>query len=123
MSPAVEPAFDAALYEAIFEAIEKGTLETLDAATRAVLDVIREMGLVPAGDLMSTGDVAEYFGVGVTTASGWAARAEGNGMPEPVARLASGPVWDGGALAEWWKRWRPRKGNKAGSLPQDRVPA
>jgi hypothetical protein len=73
---------------------------------------------VNASDLMGLGDLAIFFGVGVSTVGNWRDRAERTGMPAPVAILANGPVWDGAEVVEWWKSWVPaRGGHKVGSLP------
>ena len=42
-------------------------------------------------ELMGVKEVAVWFGVPAQTVSSWFARGQ---MPEPLARLASGPVWD-----------------------------
>lgn len=109
------------LYEEIFGAIEKGTLESLDTATRAVLEVLEEKHLVKASDLMGLGDLAEFFSVGVSTVGNWRDRRDRTGMPEPVATLSNGPVWDGAQVVAWWTAWVPGRGaHKVGSLPWER---
>lgn len=78
---------------------------------------LRARGWVRGEDLVGVAELADLFSVGKSTISGWSARRAANRMPEPVAVLAPGPVYDGHAIIGWWKSWRPRKGRRAGSLP------
>jgi hypothetical protein len=94
-------------------------LETTDGTVVYVTrHELADRGFVRTEDLMSGTDLAELFDVGRSTIGGWVARRESNKMPGPVATLATGPVYDGYLIIQWWKRWRPRKGRKAGSLPE-----
>jgi hypothetical protein len=52
-------------------------------------------------ELAGIAEIAAEFGVPRTTASMWDTRRESNGFPEPVARLAAGPVYDMRAVREW----------------------
>ena len=74
--------------------------------------------LVLPQNLMGIAEVAWYFNVGKSTVSQWASRRESIGMPEPVAALDCGTVYDITELVPWWIGWNPVRGKKAGSLPQ-----
>jgi hypothetical protein len=52
-------------------------------------------------DLVGVAEIARLKGVGRTTVTQWAARRHRNGFPEPVARLAMGPVYDRREIEAW----------------------
>jgi hypothetical protein len=54
-------------------------------------------------ELGGVAEIAEELGLPRTTVSMWdARRSEVNGYPEPVARLASGPIFDMAEIRRWW---------------------
>jgi predicted DNA-binding transcriptional regulator AlpA len=59
--------------------------------------------MVKEGDLLGVAEIAAMFEVETNTAWRWSQRDD---FPEPVARLASGPVWRRRDL-ERWKRPQP----------------
>jgi hypothetical protein len=64
------------------------------------------------GDLVSVAEIAQRAGVAVATVQSW--RRRRTDFPEPVVRLAAGPVWRWDTVAEWIAvprpGGRPRKG-------------
>jgi hypothetical protein len=59
------------------------------------------MSTMNTRELAGIAEIAEEFGVPRTTASMWDTRRASNGFPEPVARLAAGPVFDLAEVREW----------------------
>lgn len=56
----------------------------------------------PNVELGGVAEISEEFGVPRSTISMWNARRnENNGFPEPVVRLASGPVYDMAEIRAW----------------------
>jgi hypothetical protein len=73
---------------------------------------------IPVRYLMGVKELAELLSVGRSTITGWAyAHSPGVGFPEPVHRLGGGPLWDALEVVSWWQHWQPRKGPKAGCMP------
>jgi predicted DNA-binding transcriptional regulator AlpA len=48
--------------------------------------------------LMGTSEIAKLLGVSRQRANQLAQR---EGFPEPIARLAAGPIWEAGAVEQW----------------------
>lgn len=61
-------------------------------------------------ELGGIAEIAEEFGVNRQTASMWGTRRASSQFPEPVAELASGPVYDMAAVRRWHAARKPRKG-------------
>ena len=73
--------------------------------------------MVRAGDIAGNKDLAAMLHVKESTNANWADRREmaddkGTGYPNPIARIASGPVWDASEVREWYKAYTPQKGHK-----------
>jgi hypothetical protein len=47
---------------------------------------------------MGTSEIAKLLGVSRQRANQLAQR---EGFPEPIARLAAGPIWEAGAVEQW----------------------
>jgi hypothetical protein len=73
------------------------------------------MDTVEVRNLAGVAEVAWLFGVRRTTVSNWSAHRSGAGFPEPVVRLASGPVFDLSEISAWYAGYSPLKGRKPGS--------
>lgn len=56
------------------------------------------------GEFAGVAEIAQEFGVGRSVVSMWDFRRATNGFPEPVARLAAGPVYDMTAVRAWHDR-------------------
>lgn len=67
-------------------------------------------GLVEADDLAGVAEVATALGVSRTQVQTWDSRRARNGFPEPVARLACGPIYALSAVLEWRAQYVPNKG-------------
>jgi hypothetical protein len=55
--------------------------------------------------LTGVAEIAVDLGVARQTVSMWDARRPGNGFPEPIVTLSMGPVYNLGAVREWFARW------------------
>lgn len=51
-------------------------------------------------------EIATRLQVGRPTVAGWVKNAAANGMPDPIAVLAAGPVYDLEAVAAWHSAWK-----------------
>lgn len=51
-------------------------------------------------------EVVSRLRVARSTVVGWTKNTATNGMPEPLAQLAAGPVWDLEAVATWHAQWK-----------------
>lgn len=67
--------------------------------------------------LVGVKEMAELLSVSRTSVSNWDARRTDNHMPDPVAELGCGKVYDALRVMRWWSRWVPIKGAKSGKLP------
>ncbi len=72
---------------------------------------------VSADDMVGIMEIAEFFEIGRSTVTGWAAQRFRTGMPEPVKKLGATPVYSLEEVVRWWVNWIPFKGAKAGTLP------
>jgi predicted DNA-binding transcriptional regulator AlpA len=65
--------------------------------------------------LAGLAEVAELLGVSKRSASRYTRRSD---FPEPVARLAAGPIWDADEVERWAAKQRPfrpgRPGHRSG---------
>ena len=44
----------------------------------------------------------------------------GTGFPEPIRKLAMGPIWDAEEVRAWYRKYTPQKGHpKVGYLEED----
>lgn len=68
-------------------------------------------------NLGGVAEIAGLFKVGRTTVSNWMDRQGKNGFPDPVIRLAMGPVWNIREVVAWYEDYVPIKGRKPGALP------
>jgi hypothetical protein len=62
-------------------------------------------------------ELAKFFSVSSSTVTNWAFRQFDNGFPEPMKRLAAGPIYRLSDVVLWYIRWHPRVGPKVGTLP------
>jgi transposase len=54
-------------------------------------------------DIGGNAEVAEMCGVSTQAVSNWVARWDGRkDRPQPVKRIATGPLWDLREVAKWW---------------------
>lgn len=60
-------------------------------------------------ELGSVAEISAETGQARTTVSMWDTRRESSGMPEPLARLACGPIFDMNAVRTWYAGKRKRK--------------
>lgn len=72
---------------------------------------------IASDDIVGIMELADFFEVGRSTISNWAAQRDRNGMPFPLKQLGSGPVYSLLEVIRWWVNWVPGKGAKAGKLP------
>jgi len=80
-------------------------------------DALDSTGIDPR-HLAGVAELAALFRVGRTTVSQWIARRDRNGFPEPVARLASGPIFDVNVVVAWYVGYVPEKGGRPGWTPR-----
>ena len=61
-------------------------------------------------ELAGVAEIAEELGVGRNAVSMWDIRRTGvaHDFPQPVVRLASGPVYDMAEIRAWWTRRQHR---------------
>jgi hypothetical protein len=78
---------------------------------------VNEPRLIDVRKLAGVAELARLFMVGRTTVTQWAARADRNGFPDPVARLAMGPVFDLDEVLDWYTHYEPDKGGRPGRMP------
>ena len=71
--------------------------------------------------LVGVTDIARLSRVGRSTVTQWHSRAYRNGFPEPVHRLAMGPVWNVNVVLSWYANYVPDKGGRPGSTPSPAV--
>jgi hypothetical protein len=88
-----------------------------------LLNALTRTRWVAADDMVGVMELADFFSVGRTNISMWAARRHSNGMPLPIAQLAATPVYSRSEVVAWWKEWTPVKGAKAGKLPPEADPS
>ena len=64
--------------------------------------LIRQAAALPTKEvrLLGLDEIATLTGKSKSTVSSWFYRDKS--LPEPVARLRIGPVWDAGVVEEWW---------------------
>jgi hypothetical protein len=74
---------------------------------------------VAADDAVGIMELADFFSIGRSTVTNWAAQRNSNGMPSPIKKLGAGPVYSLREIVEWWMNWKPIKGAKVGTLPSD----
>lgn len=82
-------------------------------ATRvdALAALVERLTMYPdPADLVGAAEVALRAGVSEATVHSW--RRRHDDFPEPVVRLASGPVWDWRAVAPWAAARRPGRPRK-----------
>ena len=77
--------------------------------------------MVNINHLMGIAEVATFFDVNPTTVSNWAYRRTSNQMPQPVAELRCGTIYDISQLLPWWIDWKPSKGSRAGTIDPYRI--
>lgn len=73
-------------------------LETLEAKAVAL---IRAAAALPTTEvrLMGLDEIAAFVNVPKKTVASWNYRKQ---LPEPIARLRCGPVWDAPTVEQWW---------------------
>jgi len=76
---------------------------------------------VSADDMAGVMELAEFFDVGRSTVTNWAATRARTGMPLPIRQLGGTPVYSLHEVAVWWKRWIPIRNKKAGRIPTDYI--
>ncbi len=63
----------------------------------------RALRTVKVRDIGGNSEVAAICGVSTQAVSNWVIRWEGRpDRPQPIARIATGPIWDLREVREWW---------------------
>lgn len=60
-------------------------------------------------ELAGVAEIADELGVPRTNISMWDARRRTSGFPEPIARLAAGPVYRMDEIRAWWAARQPKR--------------
>lgn len=79
-----------------------------------------ECRCIDSADVVGIMELAEFFSVGRSTISNWAAHRAQNGMPEPLFVLGCGPGYSMEAVKRWWIDWKPTNARKSGELPREK---
>jgi predicted DNA-binding transcriptional regulator AlpA len=71
---------------------------------------------MPDTELAGLAEVAHLIGVSKRSASRYTRQSD---FPEPLARLAAGPIWDAAEVREWAIRRRPFRVGRPPKQSQD----
>ncbi len=76
--------------------------------------LVASLGVAP-DELVGVAEIAQTFGVSKQTAVKYSQRPD---FPEPLDRLASGPVWRRTAVAAWGKEHLPLRTGRPPNKPE-----